>query len=337
MYSYLKIKQRPEYNLINSDKRRKFIDFINDHIKTLNHLKTHNNLNIEDPEKLIYSKLGDGERTVLIQGDSWAEVLETNKESRRIIIQNSKDNNLQFVLGGTSSYSPSLMSAQLNILRDNFNIEPEIVVAIIDQTDLGDELCRYRRLRYQENGKVFVKPAEKGTADYYNLYSGFAKYEILSMRLPATIRLIKYEMYNKKMYKNMERLKVRCDYDNILGILKKDLSRKDKKYWDVVFDEYLSNIFSKSTVKKLIIVTHPHFYHFTNEYKLNIYNLISQNVKHSVHIDKIELVNTDINEIYKKNRAKEVFTPNDRYSHLRKDYLTTYYLPKILNLLKISK
>ena len=53
----------------------------------------------------------------------------------------------QFLLAGTSSYSPSLMSAQLNTIRSHFKELPETIIAIIDQTDLGDELCRYRNLR----------------------------------------------------------------------------------------------------------------------------------------------------------------------------------------------
>ena len=68
-------------------------------------------------------------------------------------------------MAGTSSYSPSLMSAQLNAIRSQFGELPETIVAIIDQTDLGDELCRYKDLRDIINGKVIVRPVEPGNQD----------------------------------------------------------------------------------------------------------------------------------------------------------------------------
>lgn len=41
------------------------------------------------------------------------------------------------------SYSISAMTVQLDIFENKLNIKPSIIIAIIDQSDLGDELYKY--------------------------------------------------------------------------------------------------------------------------------------------------------------------------------------------------
>ena len=36
------------------------------------------------------------------------------------------------------------MNVQLNVLEEDFKILPNIVVAYVDQSDIGDENCRYK-------------------------------------------------------------------------------------------------------------------------------------------------------------------------------------------------
>ena len=53
----------------------------------------------------------------------------------------NKKKQYKFVLAGTGSYSPSVMTSQLHLLqRNDFNFDPDFLIAIIDQTDIGDEL-----------------------------------------------------------------------------------------------------------------------------------------------------------------------------------------------------
>ena len=62
----------------------------------------------------------------------------------------AKKNNLGLINAGVTSFSPSLMQLQYEILEKDFNIKPNIVVAYFDQTDFGDELCRYKDKRTYE-------------------------------------------------------------------------------------------------------------------------------------------------------------------------------------------
>ena len=112
------------------------------------------------PENYLFSiinKFSADKKNVLLQGDSWIEQLSgANKTSANLIKNFAKNNNLGIINGGTSSHSPSLMQLQYKILEKDFNIRPNIVVAYIDQTDIGDELCRYKDKRVYDNNNVLI-------------------------------------------------------------------------------------------------------------------------------------------------------------------------------------
>ena len=58
------------------------------------------------------------------------------------------------------------MNLQIDILEKDFKIKPDIVVAYIDQTDIGDENCRYKNRKKYVNGKLsVVKYLIDGEAD----------------------------------------------------------------------------------------------------------------------------------------------------------------------------
>ena len=58
------------------------------------------------------------------------------------------------------------MTSQLNLLRNDFNFNPDFLIAVIDQTDIGDELCRYKNLRKRVQGKIIVEPEPVESFEY---------------------------------------------------------------------------------------------------------------------------------------------------------------------------
>ena len=62
----------------------------------------------------------------------------------------AKKNNWGLINGGTISYSISPITVQLDIITKKFKKKPSIIIAIIDQTDFGDELHRYQSLNIQD-------------------------------------------------------------------------------------------------------------------------------------------------------------------------------------------
>ncbi len=329
-YSYSKVKNKLEYGISKLGNKEEVNFFINSNVKSLHHLRRHTKIKTDNLSSLIFNKFGGGNKKVLIQGDSWAGLVEMDPKNIDLLLDIP---NTQFLLAGTSSYSPSLMSAQLNVIRSQFGESPETIIAIIDQTDLGDELCRYKNLREIINGKVVVRPDPPGTSEHYTLHSLLSKQEVLKSNLPFTIRLIKYELLADQIVNRIKNSKRKCDYDDILGILKNDISDLDLLYWDYIFNEYINNVFSKSDLKHFIIVTHPHIYHLNGEYVTNINDLVIDSVNKSRYKDQITVLDPfDYNRKDGVN-IDEIFIGNDPYSHLKPYYVTNYYLPKIIQTL----
>ena len=89
-------------------------------------------------------------KTLLVQGDSWAEQISQVEVSKNLLKDFSKRNKINSFNAGTTSFAPSVMHIQYKILKNDFKIFPDTLIILIDQTDLGDEVCRY------EKNKVYL-------------------------------------------------------------------------------------------------------------------------------------------------------------------------------------
>ena len=113
---------------------------------------------VEDLLFTSINKLEDKEMIVLFQGDSYMEQLtvagpgDNRFLSAKLVQQFKSKKKIGFINGGTGSYSPSLMNLQLDVLEQDFEILPNIVIAYFDQSDIGDENCRYKNNKIYENG-----------------------------------------------------------------------------------------------------------------------------------------------------------------------------------------
>ena len=62
----------------------------------------------------------------------------------------------------------------MNLLEKDFGISPKIVIAYIDQTDFGDELCRYKKNKIYKNGDLIaIKPEDHSMNNSVYNYSSF--------------------------------------------------------------------------------------------------------------------------------------------------------------------
>ena len=80
------------------------------------------------------------------------------------------------------------MTIQYKILKNDFKINPDYVVVYIDQTDFGDELCRYKKNRYynlNNNELIGVKP------DLIKIPKILKLSKIASLNSPKIIKEIK--------------------------------------------------------------------------------------------------------------------------------------------------
>ena len=97
------------------------------------------------------------------------------KQSEKMIKNFAIENNYTVYNAGITSFAPSLMHSQYEILKQEFNINPDILIIYIDQTDIGDEFCRYKNKKiYSKNGKAYKSISRekfiRATYDYSKLY-----------------------------------------------------------------------------------------------------------------------------------------------------------------------
>ena len=219
------------------------------------------------------------------------------------------ENKFGFISSGTASYSPSLMSTQQNILIENFNIKPDILIAYIDQTDIGDELCRYRDKISIKNNKIII-PYDKKKYNYFNDYFFIERQKIIrseNLNFFRFIKLINYT-FNYNLAKNK---KSECSIDNILEPLNK-LDIEDANYFIKTLEKFI-NVSKQNKIEKIILISHPHKNHLNQTYSVNVKNLID------LYLKQIK-EDLDINHYYinnfKYSKSISIFRENDQASHL---------------------
>ena len=151
---YAEMQQEEVYRYFNNEN---FIEFQIKYRDRLSHLRGPHFARYKDdpPSNLLFSVVRPFSRSnnqnILIQGDSWAEAA---RFSQKFLKRVSKKNHAGIIHSGVGSYSPSPMTIQLDILRDDFAIHPSIIIGIIDQTDIGDELFRYTYQQQDKTGRL---------------------------------------------------------------------------------------------------------------------------------------------------------------------------------------
>ena len=320
--------QRLNYN-------EKISSFYDIHYKNLHHLSTHPKdfKDVENINSLLFRTLGNGATKILIHGDSWGAQFEI-KKSKKLLLKFAKKYDLQFILAGNSSYSFSPLTAQLTKLRDDFSIFPKFIIIIVDQTDIGDELCRYQNLRYKSNGRVYVKPDPIGTTRIYSIGNYLEQCRILNSSGFAIKNLIDHKKFVIELNKNVNEKGYPCTSKSILKKLEKEISNEDKNYIIEVINDYTENVFDNDNLDKLFIVTHPHRNHITNEYRLDIKDLILESLNTLDNGDSIILID-QFNFNYYSN-LDSVFVAGDITSHLNENYFIENFVKKILKTLESS-
>ena len=105
----------------------------------------HKDINKEDYLFTIFSQFSDEKKNYLIQGDSWAEYLTFNPLAIESLQKVIKKKNIGLLNGGISSFSPSPMKVQYEILEKEYNYKPDYLISIIDHS------VRQQNNRYQQS------------------------------------------------------------------------------------------------------------------------------------------------------------------------------------------
>ncbi len=293
------------------------LNFYKEYSKKVHHLRPEHLLrqfsdtNLLDKKKgLLFNKLNNStsDKIILFQGDSWFEQINGFQKVKDYLANTQK--NIKIINAGNSSYSPSLMNVQFNILENDFDIKPDVIVVYVDQTDIGDEFCRYRNLRVlDETGNLI-----KVTYEDFSIHKGpFNLHEILifsEIELKNDSKIIKAQKYlNYKLIKSLNRIKKqyqkkikknypfeKCGWRKMVNYLKSP-NQEAINHFEYVLKEYFKKLNGKKYLKKIFVVTHPHKLHITPpEYKVDVSDIVERVV---LDFSKIDHIN--FSEIISKN------------------------------------
>ena len=313
----------------------------------IHHLRDVNRWGLKRNEYL-FSIINENEKkTILFQGDSWIESISEIKKSQNLLKKFGIDNKFNIYNAGITSFAPSLMHEQYRILKKDFNIIPNILVIYIDQTDIGDEFCRYKNNKvYSDDGSFIGVKREKftrATYDYSKLYmyselnfdSNFKK--ILKFPYKKTLYFIKRNINQVKNifnngYKNRNVSK--CSFKEIMKKLN-NYNLDSENNFKESLKEYLETLYFEKNIEEIYLVSFPHEKHLNNSYQINVSNYIDD-VINSNKDDRLVHLNMSKLE-FNKLKIENIFKKNDLASHLIDDYHTELFMKNILSSLTKKK
>ena len=334
-------------NYENLFKTKKNLLFHKKYSKKLHHLRDSNRWGKEDNDYLFSTINQDKnfDKTLLIQGDSWAEQISESLPSKSILKKFSNNQKLNTINAGITSFAPSLMHVQYKILKKDFKIIPSNLIIYIDQTDIGDERCRYSKKKiYSSSGELELVENEKyskATYDYTKIYEYSKLYledDLLNtiIKFPY-IKLRQLYLRSKIVASSIiasgwkERRKYKCSFYEIQKELL-SFNQKSKKIFQQSLKEYLKFLRKEKNLEKILIVSFPHKNHHDKIYSVNVSNYINEVIKEAndnrvdhLNFSKMNFSSELINNIYQ---------PNDPGSHLKNDYHANFFIKEVLSKLK---
>ena len=305
---------------------------------------------VEDLLFTTINNIEDKEVIVLFQGDSWMEQLtspvDDNFISVKLVQQFKSQKKVGFINAGTGSYSPSLMNLQLDVLEEDFKIFPNIIIAYIDQTDIGDENCRYKNNKIYKNETLeSIQPEAqlmyRSIFNYSEIYGLSKIYLKDNSKISKTFQLINFKFkyslkkngirFYRKYISNLEsdKEKLKKCYGSEIQRYLIDPNDSDIKYFEDSITEYIKKIDQKKHIKKLIFVTAPHKENFDqkNRYKLNVSDLIDGIIKNKKNITHINFSKILLND--KNFDHKNIWHVDNM--HLNSNFHGKLFIKKILD------
>ena len=328
------------------------LNFHEEYSNKIHHLRSNNWPNkkknfVFNKEDYLFSTVSEFKTqkdNYLIQGDSWAEYMIFKDQIYESLKDEVNKLNIGLINSGTSSYSPSPMKVQYKILEEEYGFKPDYIISIIDQTDIGDELCRYKKNIIEDNdGTVKSIKREFNTGAVFDVSKNynfsriqlekkkFINFHITNYYIYKTYNEMKTRIKNIKKFGFKDGETYKCKFEQVQKYLIK-INIQEKEYFKKRTQEYLNFLVEKEYLKKIFIVTFPHKKHLEGNYNVNVSNIINELNLHS------KIVHINFNEIIKNNhfQKENIFEPNDPASHLNED-AHALYIKKIFKIIKEKK
>jgi len=360
-YFHINLNKERPYHF----KNLKTLKFHKVYTEKLHHLKWLNRTTKENviDEDFLFSTVNsfNGKKyKVLIQGDSYVETLTYYKKTHNLLKDFSYNNNVGLINAGVGSYAPSLMNLQLDILEKDFNIYPNVIVAYFDQSDMGDEICRYKNKKiFNDKNELIKVKEEKYSRNIFNYTKLHEESSVLLSKksnfrksldlLNFNIKYSYHKQKNKILFKMKgikekgfkgRKLKKECTWNDIERPLVEN-NPNEILYFKKQIENYLDKVSEKKHIKKVFIVTFPHranLYPLKNQfnqmiyYNVNLADIIENIIKKRDGIEHLNFTKEiKGNEKYFYDNAYIDFDP-----HLKEDFHYSLFAKTIVEKLEAS-
>ncbi|MBO8207233.1 hypothetical protein HA149_09210 [Prochlorococcus marinus XMU1406] len=272
--------------------------------------------------------------SIWIFGDSWGEGLITNEIKNRTLektINKKREGKLRIF--GHASWSPLLFNLVYRHRRNFYNEKPNIIVFFIDQTDIGDDFCRYRpyTIRSKENELIGVLDENNagGHADAGVILGNYKAFGEEKSGIAYSLIWIAQKFISQKT--SIPGLNS-CNYFDIVPYQLGQNSSPNGTNINDYISYFRSNVIDLVNEinndlenTKIVFITHDWAQHNLKENHSdfmpnNIKNIFASIVKENdLNIHHYHL---DFNTFYRNSTLKKTFQyPKDKFSHLN-DYST---------------
>lgn len=347
--SFFYLKDFHGLNNIELIKHKNQIVFIEKYSKRLHHLRHYLNefVDIKKTETLLFTKSKhnniNNQNNILFLGDSWFEQMLVYQQSKNYILNYFRERKINYYNAAISSYSPTIINIQYQILKNDFDLKPKIVVLYIDQTDFGDEICRYKKNKKFVDGKLYSVTDYLYTPRNISMSKIDMKYSSPFLKDLAQFNFFIEERFFllinkfKKIFHNNKNI-YGCDMRAIANYLVNPIDN-DIKYFRNSTKELIDLLNNDEQVNQILIVTFPHRNHLKHVSNGNNYGDYNYSVEDAVDYyisnnNSEKIIHLNFNEYLNKNRhliSEKSFIPKDTASHLNENPHSEIFTKKIIN------
>jgi len=287
------------------------------------------------PTDILFNrfKVADAAHSVQITGDSWGAKFAHDFESYIAIQNYSEANKIDITLSGTTSYSPTLFGIQAKILNRDFSLSWDESYIVIDNTDIGDELCRYRKfIRKDSQGSIFVEKFDHiHNMVAYNHQTGLYVSELLNSNDFTLIKFAKLLKY-KIQYDLNDQTKMQCGWSEISRFLT-SMTKSEVEYFNGSVEFLIGSLKRVNPEMLIHLITIPHRKHVSKEYKISVGNLLSDLLEKRKfeNVYQIDLSKEIDDLIASGVHFDDIYVVGDKASHLTSLYHNKLLVPTVLS------
>ncbi len=286
-------------------------------------------ISLKNDREFIFNEINkfssDNKLNILIQGDSLGESLNQNNIYNKYS-EYFKNNNIGAVNSAVSSYAIIPHYYQLDILLNEFNLNPDIQITIYDQTDIGDDLYRYNIFldddhydKYKFYDSELMNSFSKKNLNLFKIFLLSKNYFLREKNrfLTSNFKTLK-RILRRIFLKNFKRLPVTLE-PLVYGIN----ANENKKLIELV-NRYIDMAFSNNNLKTLYFVVQPTVNHVEKIYVMDNRKILLSAIKNHKYKDQVKVIS-----FFDREKSFYSFVEGDIFSHPTNKYYLEKFWPKI--------